>query len=143
MFGFKNKGIVENMKATKIDSANAKVESTITNEQINVAVDQLAKRLTKTATIAGFRKGKVPASAVKKQYGEKLVQDAEGDLVRKVLADALSELSIANDKLIGEPQVTKWDKSDDKIDIEIKIAMRPEIDLSDYKSIIPDLKCLK
>jgi trigger factor len=139
----KNKGTVENMKATKIDSANAKVEATITSEEISAAVEKLAKRLTKTAKIDGFRKGKVPASAVKKQYGEKLVQDAEGEMVRKVLSDALTEMSISNDKLIGEPQVTKWEKSGDNIEIEIKIAMRPEIDLSDYKSIVPDFKVPK
>ena len=71
-----------NINAKKIDAANATIEATIANEEIQSNVEKIAKELSKTAKVAGFRKGKVPLSAVKKQYGEKLSQDAESQSLR-------------------------------------------------------------
>jgi len=124
------------IKANKIDSANAEIAATISQEEVNANVEKIAKELSKTANIAGFRKGKVPVSAVKKQYGDRLVKDAESEVLRTLLADALKEMDIDNSKLIGEPQITKFDKGDDKIEVEVKVAMRPEIDTEGYADLV-------
>jgi len=128
------------IKTNKIDGANATVEATITNEEVSKNVDKIAKNLTKTAKIDGFRQGKVPASAIKKQYGEKLVEDAEAELLRTVLDDALTEMEIAKEALLGEPSVLKFDKNDDAIEVEIKIAMRPNVELGEYKTLVDDFE---
>ncbi len=124
--------------AKKIDSANATISATIASSIVEENVNKIAKELSKTANISGFRKGKVPVTAVKSQYGEKLVQDAEAQALRDVLDGGLKELGFANDKLIGEPQVTKFDKKDDSIEVEVIVALRPEIELGDYNSLVPD-----
>ena len=126
--------------ANKINGANAEVSAAITRADIDNRIEKIAKGLTKTATVAGFRKGKVPVSAIKKQYGERLVQDAEAEALRELLNKGLDEMGIANDALIGEPQIAKFDKKDDIIDVLVKIAMRPEIDLSDYSNLIPEFE---
>jgi len=128
------------MKITtnKIDGANATISATIAQDLIAQNVEKIAKSLTKTAKIDGFRKGKVPVSAVKKQYGEKLVQDAEAEALRGVLDAGLEEMKIANEALIGEPSITKFDKKDDVIDVEVTIAIRPEIALGDYASEVSE-----
>jgi len=130
------------MKITtnKIDGANATISATIANETIDSTVNKIAKDLTKTAKIDGFRKGKVPVSAIKKQYGERLVQDAESELLRKLLDDALAEMEIAADSLIGEPSITKFDKTDDTLEVEVKIAMRPEVDLGEYADLVEEFE---
>ncbi|WP_345992874.1 trigger factor [Sulfurimonas sp. HSL-1716] len=124
------------IKANKIDTANANIKATISNDVIQANVDKIAKQLSKTANIAGFRKGKVPLSAVKKQYGAKLLEDAETQSLRDVLDAGLKQIEVAAESLIGDPQVVKFDKSDEKIEVEVKIAMRPEIDLGEYASLI-------
>ncbi len=123
-----------NITVNKIDEANATVTAVVANEEVETAVTKIAKSLSKTAKIDGFRKGKVPVAAVKKQYGERLVQDAEGEVLRDVLDQALVELGLANDALIGEPQVSKFDKGDKQIDVEVTFAIRPTIELGDYTS---------
>lgn len=128
------------IKANKIDSANAEIAATISQEEVNANVEKIAKELSKTANIAGFRKGKVPVSAVKKQYGDRLVKDAESEVLRTLLADALKEMDIDNSKLIGEPQITKFDKGDDKIEVEVKVAMRPEIDTEGYADLVVEFE---
>jgi len=122
------------IKSNKINGANAEIEATISMDEVNENVEKIAKQLAKTTTIQGFRKGKVPVAIVKKQYGRKLVEDAEAEALREVLAKGLEELNIANASLIGEPSVTKFDKSDEKIEVIVKVAMRPEIDMGDYAS---------
>ena len=126
------------IKTNKIDSANAEIQATISMDEVNTNLDKIAKQLAKTANVQGFRKGKVPISIIKKQYGDKLVQDAESESLRDVLSAGLAELNISNDSLIGEPTIAKFDKSDDKIEVEVKVAMRPEIDLSAVDSLVPD-----
>ena len=126
-----------NVTTNKIDGANAIITGTISNDEVSAKVEKIAKQLAKTTSIPGFRKGKVPVSAVKKQYGEKLVQDAEGEALRDLLAAGLKEIGVANENLIGEPQISKFDKGEDSIEVEVTVAMRPEIDLGDYKTLVP------
>ena len=126
------------IKANKINGANAEIEATISMDEVNANVEKIAKQLSKTANIQGFRKGKVPVAIIKKQYGQKLVEDAEAEALREVLSKGLDELNISNEALIGEPTISKFDKSDDKIEVAIKVAMRPEISLDDVDSLVPD-----
>jgi trigger factor len=126
------------IKSNKINGANAEIEATISMDEVNANLEKIAKQLTKTAKIDGFRKGKVPVSAVKKQYGEKLVQDAEAEALRDVLEQGLKEMEIDNASLIGEPNISKFDKSDDKIEVVVKIAMRPTIELGNYEDMVKE-----
>jgi len=126
------------IKVNKIDGANAVIEATISMDEVNANIEKIAKQLAKTANVQGFRKGKVPVAIVKKQYGEKLVQDAESEALRDVLNKGLDELNIENASLIGEPNITKFDKSEDKIDVEVKVAMRPVIDVKNVSDLVPE-----
>ena len=128
------------IKSNKINGANAEIEATILRDEIDANIEKIAKELAKTTTVQGFRKGKVPVAVVKKQYGEKLVEDAEGEALREVFSKGLDELGISNDSLIGEPTISKFDKSDDKIEVAVKVAMRPQIDLDGVKNLVPDFE---
>ena len=128
------------IKSNKINGANATIEATISMDEVNANLEKIAKTLSKTANVQGFRKGKVPVAIVKKQYGEKLVQDAEAEALREVLEAGLKEMEISNESLIGEPNISKFDKSEDKIEVEVKIAMRPEIDMGDYASLVTEFE---
>lgn len=124
------------IKTNKINGANAEIEAVILKEEIDANIEKIAKELTKTASVQGFRKGKVPVSVVKKQYGNRLVQDAETEALRDVLNKGLDDLKITMDSLIGEPNIAKFVKSDNKIDVTVKIALRPEIDLGKYSDLV-------
>ncbi|MDH5464738.1 MAG: trigger factor [Thiovulaceae bacterium] len=128
------------VNVNKIDDSNVVVTTTLDSATIDKNIEKVAKQLTKTANVSGFRKGKVPAHVIKQQYGEKLTQDAESEALREVFDEATKELKVEQSDLIGEPQVTKFEKTDKGIEVEIKLYVRPKIDLGDYKKIIPDVK---
>ena len=127
--------------ATKTNEANAVVTATVTAEQIATNLDKMAKEAAKTMDVQGFRKGKVPVAVVKQRYAEKLTQDAQSESLRGILAEAMAELKIDNTDLIGEPAITKFDTQDNgNIEVEVQISMKPEVDLGDYKSLLPEVE---
>ena len=126
------------IKSNKINGANAEISAVISMDEVNANLEKIAKQLARTTTVQGFRKGKVPVAIVKKQYGQKLVEDAEAEALRDVLSKGLADLNIANESLIGEPNISQFDKSDDKIEVTVKVAIRPEIDLGDYAAMAKD-----
>jgi len=129
------------VSVNKIDSANAEISALIKADEIDAKIEKIAKQLAKTANVQGFRKGKVPVAIIKKMYGEKLVQDAESEALREAMETGLKELGVESSQLIGEPAVTKFDKKENgDIEVTIKIAMRPEIELGDYKNVIEEFE---
>lgn len=131
-------------KANKVDAANIEISATLTKEQIEKNLDTVAKQAAKTMNVQGFRKGKVPVAVVKQRFGSKLLEDARGEAIRKVIDDSLKSLDVKFEDLIGEPSVTKFDvKEDGNIDTEISIAIKPTIDLGDYKSLVPEVKAIE
>jgi len=129
-------------EANRVDEANAIITSKVSAETIATNLDKLAKQLAKTIDIQGFRKGKVPVSIVKQRYSKKLEEDSNSQAVRTLLSEGLAKLEIANENIIGEPAIMKFDKNekDGSIDVEIKVACKPNIDLGDYKALIPAVK---
>ena len=127
--------------AKRVDEANALVSATITKETVESNLDKVAKQAAKTMNIQGFRKGKVPVNVVKQRYADKLLEDAEAEALRKVLNDGIKELNIPSEDLIGEPNISKFDKKEDgSIEVEIAVASKPKIDLGDYKSLLPAIE---
>ncbi|MDN5103820.1 trigger factor [Aliarcobacter butzleri] len=130
--------------ANRVDEANAVITATLTKDSIENNLEKVAKQAAKTMNVQGFRKGKVPVAVVKQRYADKLREDAEADGIRKILADGLKLLDIKNSDLIGEPSVTKFDKKDNgDIEVELSIACKPNIDLGDYKSLVPAVKAIE
>ncbi len=120
----------------KLDSANAQIKALITKDTLEANIEKIAKDLSRQVNIAGFRKGKTPVSAVKKHYGSKLVQDAESQALRDLLDDGLKQMKIDSSSLIGEPHIAQYDKKDQDIEVEIRVAMKPSIDLGNYQELV-------
>ncbi len=126
-----------NITATKTDAANVSVVATIDASDIEKNLNKAAKQVAKTASVDGFRKGKVPLAKIKQMYAEQLQQDSENQAVQDILEQAKKELDINASDIISEPSFKKYDKNDDKIDVELIISLRPTIEAKDYKDLAP------
>lgn len=124
----------------KIDNANVSITAKVDKEELDKKIDKLAKEAGKQVSVAGFRKGKVPASVVKNLYGEKLDQDAEGELVREIIDQASKELEIKPEEVLGQPTFKKYEKTDDGIEAEIELSLRPEFEPEGYEDVIPSFE---
>jgi trigger factor len=127
------------LEAKKIDSANSIIKAVIENQDLEAKKEKIAKQIAKKAKIQGFRPGKVPVKVVKKMYAADIEQDAISEAVREVMDKGVKELGVTD--MIAEPEVVKFDKKDDKIEVEIKIYTKPEIEVGDeYKECVPEVE---
>ncbi len=130
-------------KANRVDEANVEIKATISKELIEKNLDKVAAQAAKTMNVQGFRKGKVPVAVVKQRYADKLIEDAQGEAIRKVLDEGLKQLDVKNEDLIGEPSISKFEKKDNgSVELEISVACKPQINLGDYKSLVPKVKAI-
>lgn len=128
------------LKVTNIDSANATAQAVIPADTLNQKLDKVTKAASKNLKIDGFRKGHVPASAIKQRYGKQLEEDAQKECVQDILKDILKELKVEPQALIGDPRITKFDKKDEGIEIEIEVSLTPTIPLDNLEDCIPEVK---
>ncbi|WP_024791276.1 trigger factor [Lebetimonas sp. JS032] len=126
------------VEAKKIDSANSIIKANIENQDLEAKKDKIAKQIAKKAKVQGFRAGKVPVKVVKKMYASDIENDAVSEAVRDVLNEGLKELGIKD--MIAEPDVVKFEKGEEKIEVEIKVYSRPEAEIEGYKECVPEIE---
>ncbi|WP_299397890.1 trigger factor [uncultured Gelidibacter sp.] len=126
-----------NITRENIDALNAIVKVDIAKEDYSDKVEKILTDYRKSANIPGFRKGHVPMTMVKKQYGKAVLVDE----VNKLLQDALNKY-LTEEKLdvLGNPLPKPQDDLDwnaDSFTFEFELGLAPEfeVDLKGKKAI--------
>jgi len=78
-------------------------------DRIEKEVTERLQKATKTVSIAGFRKGKVPLKVVKQQYGKGVRQEVVGEVVNSSFYEAIKQEDL---QPVGQPRI------DDVTDVE-------------------------
>ncbi len=127
-----------NITRENIDALNAVVKVDIAKEDYSAKVEKILLDYRKSANVPGFRKGHVPMTLVKKQYGKAVLVDE----VNKLLQDALNKY-LTEEKLdvLGNPLPKPQDNLDwdgDQFTFEFELGLVPEFEvkLKSKKSII-------
>ena len=118
-----------NITRENSDALNAVVKVEITKDDYSDKVEKVLSDYRKSANIPGFRKGHVPMSLVKKQYGKAVLVDE----VNKLLQDAISKY-LVEEKLdvLGNPLPKPQDDLDwesDAFSFEFELGLAPEFDV--------------
>ena len=131
------------IKVNRINSANASVEATISSAHLQKKEEKLIASAASNMKVDGFRKGKVPAHLVKARYGKQLKDDAQTEALRDLYNQALEELSIKPDAIVGEPSFSKFEEKEGGLELEMKLSMRPTVIVDGYKECVPEYKTPK
>ena len=118
-----------NITRENIDALNAVVKVDIAKEDYSDKVEKILADYRKSANIPGFRKGHVPMTMVKKQYGKAVLVDE----VNKLLQDALNKY-LTEEKLdvLGNPLPKPQDDLDwnsDAFSFEFELGLAPEFEV--------------
>ena len=118
-----------NITRENIDELNAVVKVDISKEDYSDKVEKILSDYRRSANIPGFRKGHVPMTMVKKQYGKAVLVDE----VNKLLQDALGKY-LVEEKLdvLGNPLPRPQDDLDwdaDAFSFEFELGLAPEFDV--------------
>ena len=68
-----------------------RMEVSVPKEQIEQAVDERLKRVSRTAKLKGFRPGKAPIKVIRQQFGAQVRQEVLSDLMQSSFAQAVTE----------------------------------------------------
>ena len=115
-----------NITQEKIDALNAKLKISVEAADYQEKVEQVIVNYRKTASVPGFRKGKIPMGQVKKMIGKSVLIDE----VNKLLQEAIYK-HITDGKLdvLGNPlpltTEVDWDNDSD-FSFEYEMGMAPE-----------------
>ncbi|NOX15205.1 MAG: trigger factor [Epsilonproteobacteria bacterium] len=128
------------INAKKVDSANAVVDAKVSTSTLGKKEDKMAAKAAKSMKVDGFRKGKVPVHVVKARHSDQIKQDVEQEVLKELFDEALKQLDTNSDAVVGEPQISKFDRTDDGLEVEVKISFKPTIDVTGYKDLVPEYK---
>ena len=72
-------------------SLERRMEVSVPKEEIEQAVDERLKKVSRTARLKGFRPGKAPIKVIRQQFGAQVRQEVLTDLVQASFAQAVTE----------------------------------------------------
>lgn len=131
------------VKAKFEDKVNAVASVNIPRQKIDDEIKALAQKASKSIKMDGFRPGKVPASAVMKRYEKELSKDAEQNLLKNAVDEALKELKKDGKELVAEPYFEKFERKDGGIETQLVLSFKPQVDLKGYEALIPKFSAPK
>jgi len=74
-----------------IGALERRMDVSVPKEQIEQAVDERLKRVSRTAKLKGFRPGKAPIKIIRQQFGAQVRQEVLSDVMQSTFAQAVSE----------------------------------------------------
>ena len=126
------------VSSKRLNNANATISATIDSATVKKAEERIAQSLAREAKMDGFRKGKVPTALIKQRFKDRMAADVRSEVAQQALEAGLKELG--NPELLGMPNVTRFDEKAGGFDLELKLSMRPAIELGDYMAVVPEHK---
>jgi len=122
-------------KMEKIETNKVSLEIEVPKEKVNEALDDAYKKVVKTVSVPGFRKGKVPRKILEVRFGpEILYNEALDILVDPAYNEAIKEYEL---EPINQPEMELIQlKKDEPLIFKVSVEVKPEVDLCEYKGVV-------
>jgi len=109
----------------------------IPEEELAGERERVAKELRRDLRVPGFRKGKVPAEFVRKNYGDVIRSEAVRNLLPRVYDEAVRDAELFP---LGEPNFEKLAAEEGEgLTVEAHIEVRPEVKITGYDRVVVDV----
>ncbi|WP_053978159.1 trigger factor [Mangrovimonas xylaniphaga] len=126
-----------NITRENIDALNAVVKVDISKDDYSDKVEKILSDYRKSANIPGFRKGHVPMTMVKRQYGKAVLVDEVNKLLQDALNKYLTEekLDVLGNPLPKPQDDLDWDADNFSFEFELGLAPQFDVELKSKKAI--------
>ncbi len=121
------------MKVTsqRLPESQIVLEIEVDPEQMERSLDRAYRRLVQKFEVPGFRKGKTPRNMLERHLGrDRLVREAIDILIPEAYNKAIEDEDI---EAIAQPDIELV--KDEPLSFKATVAIRPDVDLGDYKSL--------
>lgn len=124
-----------NVSVEDLSPIKKKLTIEVAPEAVTLELDKAYKKIAKTASIKGFRKGKVPKSILKQQFEPRAQYDASGPLINNSLYKALLEQEI---EAVSQPEIVQSGivEEGQPFSYEAEVEVRPEVVAKDYTGLV-------
>ena len=126
-----------NVSIEKIDNVNGKITVTIEENDYKDKVTSELKRIGKTHTLPGFRKGHVTIDQLRRRFGKQVKSDVINQEVYEAVINYIRDNKLA---ILGEPlpvEVKEIDMNSVDYTFEYEIGLTPEINVDLKKVSLP------
>lgn len=127
------------MKLIEVKDQTVVVEFNFNQEEIKNAINKVYNDNKSYFNVAGFRKGKVPFSVVKKQYGiEMFLSDAAQELLEGALEELANDTKFVEENKVAlnvTPRMVIKDLTEENITIVCDLIQTATVELKEYKGI--------
>jgi len=121
-----------------IDSCNKKINFVVPHQDYKKEVDKYYQKLGREVKVPGFRKGKVPASLLEKQFGPDVKKEVLSNLISDRLNQAIAEKEL---RAIGQPHLLEVNAEEGTdISVSASLEVLPSVDIQDYSGMEMEMK---
>jgi trigger factor len=121
-----------------IDSCNKKIKFVVPHQDYKKEVDRYYQKLGRQVKVPGFRKGKVPASILEKQFGPDVKKEVLSNLISDRLNQAIAEKEL---RAIGQPHLLEVNAEEGTdISVSASLEVLPNVDIQDYSRMEIEMK---
>lgn len=123
-----------NIEKHSVDNLNATITINISKDDYKGKFKSELSKYAAKAQIKGFRKGKIPASVIKKMYGKGVLADVVNETLQKALSDYLKTEEL---DILGQPIPSDDQQGDLSFDVnnledyefKFDIGLSPKVDV--------------
>lgn len=121
------------IKMEKIDN-KVSLEIEVPKEKVNEALENAYKKVVKTISVPGFRKGKVPRKVLEVRFGPEIFYNEALDiLVDPAYNEAVKEYQL---EPINRPEMELVQiKKDEPLIFKVNVEVKPDVELCEYKGV--------
>lgn len=118
---------------TKLEGSMGELTAEFSGAEWTDAQKAAFNKIAKTVRLDGFRPGKAPAALLKKRIPTaQVLQEALDTVLSKNYMTLLTENNV---EPIAQPELTVESMDEEKVSIKLKITVRPEVTLGEYKNL--------
>lgn len=113
-----------------VSALERRLNASIPQQAIRSQIAARLKKIGRTAKIAGFRPGKIPAKILEQHYGEQVHQEALGDALQNSFSEAAQTNSL---RVAGYPkfEIKTTDLNADVVEYSATFEVYPEVVIDD------------
>ena len=120
--------VVEN-----VNELTRKLSITLPEKEVSKELEKAYKKLNKEVNLKGFRRAKVPASVLKKNFGAQVEAEVGEQLVQATYFDAVEQENI---DAVVHPDIKEHTFNDDGTFMYVaEVDVKPVFDLNEYKGL--------
>ena len=118
-----------NIEIERLNSSERRIKFSLPADELNQEIDKRIRSLSKTTSVPGFRKGKIPKRVIEKRHGEAVRNEALRGLIDDPLTSALKDYEI---NAVAQPYIEGHRIIDETNNCEISVIVEvmPDIDVT-------------